>query len=285
MKRNFSDWLSTLKESIADWTYYTNFEKVYKNVEELKVPLNILNSLINSKNIENEFRSLVHKYPEVLKAIPILLAKRELEIKISNGDGDKVFHFNKPNYTIDEYVNFMNKTGLFDLLSNHIIGDLMDYVKGVEVGLDSNARKNRTGTAMESIVEGYFKEAKIDYHTQLNKAKIKEIYNIDLYDISVKDEKGKEADKKFDFTFKSKDILYLVETNFYSGGGSKLNETAKSYKELSRQLKRYPNVKFMWITDGVGWNTVKRGLKETYDEIDHFYTLVDLENGMLNKFK
>jgi len=283
MKRNFSDWLSTLKESIADWTYYTNFEKVYKNVEELKVPLNILNSLINSKNIENEFRSLVHKYPEVLKAIPILLAKRELEIKISNGDGDKVFHFNKPNYTIDEYVNFMNKTGLFDLLSNHIIGDLMDYVKGVEVGLDSNARKNRTGTSMENIVEAHLQKLgftrEVDYFPQYSASKILMNYGIDVTNIDVEDK----ANKIFDFVVKTSSSVYAIEVNFYSGGGSKLNETARSYKMIAQESSNISGFKFIWITDGVGWLTAKNPLGESFAAFDEIFNINDLEQGKLRE--
>ena len=53
----------------------------------------------------------------------------------------------------------MEHTGLFDLLKNHIIRDLVDYVTGVETGLDSNGRKNRGGHLMEDLVEGYIKKA------------------------------------------------------------------------------------------------------------------------------
>ena len=159
MKRNFNEWLNKFIDNVADWRYYTDFPKVYNNVDAIKVELNLLNSLINSKDIENDFRNLVTKYPEVLKAVPILIAKRGSEVRIVDKGKDKNFNFNKLNYTIDEYVYFMDKTGLFDLLSNHIISDLLDYVKGVEVGLDSNARKNRTGKAMENIVESFIVDA------------------------------------------------------------------------------------------------------------------------------
>ncbi len=283
MKRNFNNWLSTFKESIADWTYYTNFNKVYKNAEEIKVPLNILNSLINSKDIENEFRSLVTKYPEVLKVMPILLAKRESEIKISNGDGDKVFNFDKPNYTIGEYVVFMNKTGLFDLLSNHIIGDLTDYVKGVEVGLDSNARKNRTGTAMENITEahlqklGYKKD--VNYFAQFRASRILRDYGIDVTNVDVKDK----AEKRFDFVVKTESTVYAIEVNFYSGGGSKLNETARSYKMIAQESNNIPGFKFIWITDGVGWFTAKNPLGETFAVFEEIFNINDLEQGKLKE--
>jgi type II restriction enzyme len=219
MKRNFSEWLSTLKDSIADWNYYTDFEKVYKNVDSLKVELNLLNSLINSKNIEEEFRSLLAKYPETLKAIPILLAKRESEIKITDADGFRIYNFNRPNYTVDDYVVFMRNTGLFDLLENHLISDLTDYVKGVEVGLDTNARKNRTGTTMENLVEshlirlGFVKG--VNYFPQMQTKEIKRLFDIDLTGLN----EDITAEKRFDFIVKTDEIVYGIEVNFYSGGG------------------------------------------------------------------
>ena len=76
-KRNFEEWLETFTDSVATWGYYTDFKKVYKHVNELKIELNILNSLIGSNNIEQDFRNIVSKYPETLKCIPILLAKRQ----------------------------------------------------------------------------------------------------------------------------------------------------------------------------------------------------------------
>lgn len=153
MKRNFNEWLSTMRDSIATWRYYTDFEKVYSNVESIKVELNILNSLIGSRNIENEFKQLLKEYPKTLNVVPILLAKREKEIKITDAEGEFLFNFSKPNYTIEEYTKFMRETGLFDLLEKHIINNLVDYVTGVEVGMDTNGRKNRTGDAMEDLVE------------------------------------------------------------------------------------------------------------------------------------
>lgn len=278
MKRKFEDILSSLKESIADYKYYVNFDKIKRNVDKLKVELHILNSLIGSDDIEKKFEDIVSKYPNALKAIPILLAVRGTRLKIVE-DEFLEFNFSKPSYSIDKYIKLMRESGLFDIMENNHVKDLVDYVTGVEVGLDSNARKNRTGTAMENIVESHFKKTSIQYHTQLNKVKIKEIFNVDLDALPVEEKGKRHADKAFDFVFESKGIVYLVETNFYGGGGSKLNETARSYKELAYQVKKFPNVKFVWITDGVGWRTVKRGLKETYDELEHFYTLADLENG------
>lgn len=285
MKRDFDAWINTFKDTIATWRYYVDFKKIYCNIESVKVELNLLNSLINSKNIEKEFESIVSNYPRVLKVIPILLAKRESEIRIIDAEGDFCFNFRNPNYDIKTYVKFMRETGLFDLLENHIISDLVDYVKGVEVGMDTNARKNRTGHSMEDLLEGYIIKAgfvkDVTYFKEMNKSKIEAEFGLDLSKIS---NKGK-AEKRFDFVVKKDSCIYAIETNFYSGGGSKLNETARSYKMLAMESKGIAGFKFVWITDGIGWHSAKRNLKETFDCMEELYNIADLENGAINKLK
>lgn len=280
MKRNFNNWLSTFKESIADWKYYTDFDKVYKNVDILKFELNLLNSLIGSTNIEEDFRVLVAKYPEVLRVIPILLAKREYEIKITDADGYRIYNFMNANYSIEEYVLFMNNTGLFDLISRHIIRDLTDYVKGVEVGLDSNARKNRTGKAMENFVEnylvklGYIKNK--TYFSQMTAKEINRLFGVDLSNLNGEEK----ADKRFDFVVKTPDLVYAIEVNFYGGGGSKLNETARSYKMIASESQNIQGFRFIWITDGQGWYSARYNLEETFNTLEDLYNINDLECGI-----
>jgi len=236
MKRDFNLWLSGFRNSIADYDYYVNFEKVYKNVDRIKVELNILNSLVGSKNIEKDFELLLEKYPEVLKCIPLLLAVRAREIYAIDKDGAFTYNFNKPNLSMEQYKVFMNKTGLFDLISNRIINNLVDYAIGVETGLDSNGRKNRGGHLMENLVEGFITKAGFKkgstYFKEMCISEITNKWNIDLSAIS---NKGK-AEKRFDFVIKPKEQIYVVETNFYTGGGSKLNETARSYKQLAQEI-------------------------------------------------
>ena len=153
MKRNFTEWLSEFRSSIANYNYYIDFEKVYSNMNKIRIELNILNSLVGSKDIENDFEVIVTKYPETLKCIPLLLAVRANEIYAMDSDGEFIYNFKKQNYSIDQYKTFMRKTGLFDLLKNHIINNLVDYATGIETGLDSNRRKNRGGHLMEDLVE------------------------------------------------------------------------------------------------------------------------------------
>jgi type II restriction enzyme len=278
--RNFNTWLSTMKDSIATWTYYTNFEKVYENVQKIKVELNILNSLIGSKNIEEEFISIVKQYPNVLVVVPILLAKREAEIKIQDADGSYVFNFVKMNYTIEQYALFMRNSGLFDLLQNHIINNLVDYVLGIEVGMDTNGRKNRTGHVMEDLVESYLIKAGL----VKGKTYFKEMYASDVekkfgLDLSALSNDGK-AEKRFDFVFVGAlGTVFACECNFYSGGGSKLNETARSYKTITEEAKSISRFQFVWFTDGIGWNSARHNLEETFEVLDNLYNLQDLENG------
>ena len=283
MKRDFNKWLATMRDSIATWRYYTDFEKVYSNVESIKVELNILNSLIGSRNIEKEFKQLLIEYPKTLKVIPILLAKREREIKIIDAGGEFLFNFNNPNYTIDEYTKFMRETGLFDLLENHIINNLVDYVTGVEVGMDTNGRKNRTGDAMEDLVESYLIKHGLvkgaSYFKEMTKSEIESKFDLDLGYIS---NQGK-TEKRFDFVLYVNNHVYACECNFYGSSGSKLNETARSYKNLAIESKQVEGFTFVWFTDGVGWNTAKHNLEETFDVLDTIYNLKDLDEGVLEK--
>ena len=283
MKRDFNSWLGTMKDSIASWTYYTDFQKVYENVNKIKVELNILNSLIGSKNIEQEFKDIVKKYPNVLVVVPILLAKREKEIKVNDAKENYVFNFIKMNYTVDQYVLFMRNSGIFDLLQNHIINNLVDYVLGVEVGMDTNGRKNRTGDVMEDLVESYLIKAGLvknkTYFKEMYKSDIEKKFGLDLSAIS---NDGK-TEKRFDFVFIGAfGQIFACECNFYGSSGSKLNETARSYKNLAIESKNVKGFNFVWFTDGIGWNTAKHNLEETFDVLDNLFNINDLDNSCLD---
>ena len=280
--RDFNQWLSTMKDSVATWTYYTDFEKVYENVQKVKVELNILNSLIGSKNIEEEFKSIVKQYPNVLVVVPILLAKREAEIKVQDADGSYVFNFVKMNYTVEQYALFMRNSGLFDLLQNHIINNLVDYVLGIEVGMDTNGRKNRTGHVMEDLVESYLIKAGLvkgkTYFKEMYASEVAKKFGLDLSRVS---NEGK-LEKRFDFVFVGAlGTVFVCECNFYGSSGSKLNETAGRYKLLALESKEITGLQFVWFTDGIGWNTAKHNLEETFDVLDNLYNLQDLENGAI----
>ena len=280
IKRDFNEWLSKFKSSISDYTYYVDFKKIYRNVDKIKVELNILNSLIGSNDIENEFKNIIVKYPETLECIPVLLAVRSNEIFIKDELKEYLFKFNKMVYSIDDYVRFMKESGLFDLLQNHIINNLYDYVLGIEVGLDSNGRKNRGGHLMENLVESYIRKAGIkEYYKEMYISEIENKWNLDLSSISG----NNVSTKRFDFVIKTDNQVYVIETNFYSSQGSKLNETARSYKMLAEEAKKVNGLTFIWFTDGTGWKNARKNLEETFNELETLYNINDLENGILDK--
>ena len=282
MKRDFDKWLSKFKKSISNYTYYVDFEKIYKNVDKVKVELNILNSLIGSKNIEKEFEQILLKYPETLECIPLLLAVRSREIFVKDEINEYLFKFDKMVYSVKDYIRFMNESGLFDLLQNHIINNLYDYVLGIEVGLDSNGRKNRGGHLMEDLVESYIKKAGIkEYYKEMYLNEIEEKWNLDLSAMSG----DNVSTKRFDFVIKTDKQVYVIETNFYSSGGSKLNETARSYKMLAEESQKVKGVTFIWFTDGLGWLGAKKNLEETFNVLKTIYNINDLENGILETLK
>lgn len=281
--RNFDEWLANFRASISTYKYYIDFDKVVKNVENVKIELNILNSLIGSKDIENEFVNIVEKYPEVLKVIPLLLAVRSNEIYAQDEDGAFIYNFKKMNYSIEQYKVFMKKTGLFDLLSNHLVNNLVDYALGVETGLDSNGRKNRGGHQMEDLVEQYIVEAGFTkdetYFKEMYLADIEKKWNIDLSALS---NEGKAA-KRFDYVIKTEDEIFAIETNFYGGGGSKLNETARSYKMISQEANTIDGFTFVWFTDGIGWKSARGNLRETFEVMENIYSIDDMEKGVIER--
>ena len=284
MKRDFAEWLLTFTDSISNYKYYIDFETIYKNAEIYKVELNMMNSLIGSENIEKDFEDLVHKYPEVLKCIPTLLAVRQTEIIVLDDDGNKFeYNFKKMNYDVSQYKVFMKETGLFNLLQKHLVNNLYDYVLGVECGLNSNARKNRGGHLMEDVVERFIQKAGFrkdeTYFKEMYLQDIERKWKLDMSFISNKNQ----ATKRFDFVIKTDKCIYGIETNFYASGGSKLNETARSYKMLAEESKKVVGFEFVWFTDGMGWISARNNLRETFDNMEHIYNIADMKNGVIKE--
>ena len=284
MKRDFAEWLLTFTDSISNYKYYIDFETIYKNAEIYKVELNMMNSLIGSENIEKDFENLVHKYPEVLKCIPTLLAVRQTEIIVLDDDGNKFeYNFKKMNYDVSQYKVFMKETGLFNLLQKHLVNNLYDYVLGVECGLNSNARKNRGGHLMEDVVERFIQKAGFrkdeTYFKEMYLQDIERKWKLDMSFISNKNQ----ATKRFDFVIKTDKCIYGIETNFYASGGSKLNETARSYKMLAEESDKVVGFEFVWFTDGMGWISARNNLKETFDNMKYIYNIADMKNGIIKE--
>ncbi len=283
MKKDFNNLVSTFKNSIKTWDYFVNWKKVFSNSSELEIVLNKLNYLLGKQNLKEEFLKLYSSNPDVVKALPVLLAIREKNIEIFNLETQKSIFFNfnkKEDKNTDEYYSFIEKTGLIKLFKEDGIKNLVDYVIGVEVGLDSNGRKNRGGTLMEDITEVYVskfcKKRGLEYLTQVNAKKIKDKWGFHVV--------VNKSSRSFDFAIynpKNKKIK-LLEVNFYNGGGSKLKAVCGEFKSLYDELKRQ-NIDFVWITDGLGWKTTLRPLEETYNNSEYIFNLNMLEAGILDE--
>jgi type II restriction enzyme len=277
----FNYFINTLKPSIATYDYFVAWDKIEHNLSSINVSLHILNSIIGKPNISKEFKNILVQYPQVITTFPLLIACRRSSIFVSDVGKEKVFLFSKSKkYTereINDIVIFAEKCGLLNIFEDRKITNLLDYVFGVEVGLDTNARKNRTGTSMENLVKKYVCDIcnKFGY-SFLSQAKAVKI--MQEYGIKIPHDK---TDRHFDFLINGKNHSFIIETNFYSGGGSKLKSVAGEFITLSRLVKLNPALSFIWVTDGIGWKTTKNSLRETFDAIDYIFNIKMLEEKLL----
>lgn len=282
MKKDFNHLVSTFRSSIKTWDYFVNWNKVFTNSASFEIALNKLNYLLGKDDLQGEFYGLYESNPDIAKALPVLLAVRENNLEIYNktSKGLESYDFSGEGGDVDKYFEFLDKSGLIKLFQRDGIKNLVDYVIGVEVGLDSNGRKNRGGTLMEEIVglflEDFCKQNNLKYIPQASPSKIKLKWNFDI----VVDK----SERSFDFAIYNpqSNKIKLFETNFYNSGGSKLKAVCGEFRSLYDELKRQ-NIEFIWITDGLGWHTAKRPLEETYNHNDYIFNLFMLENGALNE--
>lgn len=280
----FRYFIKTLKVKITKWDYFVNWEKVIKNIVPIERELNLLNSLIGKENFIKEASSLILDYPQVIKAIPKLLAIRENSVDVLVDVSKfiyETFNFTTTKPSKEEAYNFAKfllNSGIGELLKNRKIKNLVDYVTGVEVGLDSNARKNRTGSLMESIVEIFVADAcvanKADYICQATAYKIKNKWGKTI--------QTDKSSRQIDFAISKNNKLYFIETNFYGGGGSKLKSTAGEYITMNQYWNKQ-GIEFLWITDGQGWASTQRPLREYFNQADYLLNLEMLQKGYLNK--
>ncbi|KHS56707.1 hypothetical protein QX51_12040 [Terrisporobacter othiniensis] len=288
----FNYLIETLIDSIYTWDYFTDFKKSMENANSFDKELRALDTLLglNKKELRQELIKIINENVKVKKALLLLVALRPVKLKevavIDNFETLESTYkhelFTKRGSLTKEdeeqIILFFEQTGLEEFFINKEVSSLLDYCKGVEVGLDSNARKNRSGQTMESICERFVKEYceqnGFEYIDQATSKKIKDIFGVDL--------KMDKIDRRIDFAIKTNQNLYLIEVNYYSGGGSKLKATAGEYKDLSDLLKGQ-GYEFIWLTDGKGWNTAKSPLKETFEHDDYILNLSMIKDGVLEE--
>ena len=278
--------ISNLKPSNTIWSYFVNWEKVFTNTKQTELALNNLNYLIGKNNFDDEFKFLLKENPNIAKVIPALVVRdgqntKKFNILVDYKNKKLVYEnydFSKKNISdedIEKYLRFVKETGLQILITDKKIKNLVDYMIGVEAGLDSNGRKNRGGHAMENIVEVFIKDAcEKNNFRYLKEANADKIKNELGYDVPVY-----KSSRRYDFVIDNGKELFIIETNFYGGGGSKLKSTAGEYRNLAGTLNG--KYKFFWITDGNGWKTTAKPLRETFNHNDYLFNLTMLEKGIL----
>lgn len=261
MKEDFSIFMSQLSETNATLDYFTDFDKVSSNVRKIAIKLNQLNYLIGKEDLDKAIRELYEENPKTFDVLEILIAVRNKDNrKCINQKGDTVLissYFN----SVEGIIEYFEETGLSEVFKRKDVTNLVDYVYGVEVGLDTNARKNRGGDCMSAAVKMIFNNNKIKYKTEISIKSFPKIISL-----------GEDV-KRFDFAIKTKKKTYLIEVNYYNGGGSKLNEVARAYSDVAPKINQYNNYEFVWITDGQGWHSAKNKLEEAYAIIPSVYNL------------
>ncbi len=264
-KEEFNVFISQLRETNATLDFYCDFPKIAKNVADIEISLNTLNYLIGKEDLRSAVQALWNRDKRVFDVMDILIATRKKDVK-KYVDNDGTMNSIHSLFTsIDGVMKFIEGTGLDNVFKNKEIKDLVDYVFGVETGLDTNARKNRSGEITETLVARIFDNAGVTYRQQVSSKEFPDI----------SDALG--ADQKvFDFVIEATDKTYLIEVNFYSGGGSKLNEVARSYTELAPKINGVSGFEFVWITDGQGWNSAKNKLEEAFATIPSIYNLTTI---------
>lgn len=280
---------STFQDSIFTWTYFTDFDKVKNNIEAVAKELNLLNYLIGKSDVETEFLNLIREYPKVRRVLPLLIAVRIEKLKnmpiITNMESlisrDKSYIFDSEQIDEEELIIFFRHSGLKNIFQDRNVKNLVDYCFGVEVGMDTNARKNRTGKLMENLVREYlslFCREHRYFHLieQATSEKIKSFFGLNI--------RVDKSDRRFDFALFNEQTkqIFLIEVNYYSSSGSKLKATAGEYKQLNDFLKEQ-NVTLIWITDGQGWSTALHALEETFNHNDYVINISMLQNGILSK--
>ena len=268
---DFNTFMSQLKETNATLNFYCDFKKIAKNVDDIAISLNMLNFLIGKTDLRAAVEALWNRDKKVFDVMDILIATRKKDNKMFFDEAGRFRKVHSLFQTVDGIMEFLDGTGLADVFRNQEIKDLVDYVFGVETGLDTNARKNRSGEITESLVAKIFTTAGIAYRQQVSSNEFPLVAT------------ALGADQKvFDFVISTEDKTYLIEVNFYSGGGSKLNEVARSYTDIAPKINAIDGFEFIWITDCIGWNSAKNKLQEAFAAIPSVYNFTTL-NEFINQ--
>ena len=265
MEKDFNLFISQLQETNQTLDFFCDFNKIADNVENIKLSLCMLNSLIGTTDLRNCVETIWNRDRTAFSVMDILIAIRSNNQKFVLNSNGKCVVLNSYFNSIDSIIEYLETTGLADVFRERKIQNLVDYVFGIETGLDSNARKNRSGHIMEDMVANIFDSNNIKYRQEVYSHEWKQLSNV-----------LGEDEKRFDFVIETKDKTFLIEVNFYSAGGSKLNEVARSYSDIAPKVNSVEGFEFVWITDGIGWNSARNKLQEAYNIIPKIYNLTNI---------
>lgn len=266
MTKDFNIFMSQLKETNQRLDFFCDFNKITQNVENIKLSLCILNSLIGAQNMRKAVETIWNRDKTAFDVMDILIAVRSEGKKKVLDKLNNCVILESMFTSVDGVIEFLDNTGLSDIFKSRRIGDLVDYVFGIETGLDTNARKNRSGHVMEGSVANIFEKNGIEFRQEVYSSEWPEITKV-LGD----------DEKRFDFVVKNNTKTFLIEVNFYSSGGSKLNEVARSYSDIAPKINSVPGFEFVWITDGIGWKSARNKLQEAFSIIPSIYNLTNIE--------
>ena len=261
----FNLFMSQLRETNATLDFYCDFPKIARNVADIEISLNTLNYLIGKDNLREAVEALWNRDKRVFDVMDILIATRKKDDKKYIDYDGSMQSIHTLFSSVDGVMKIIEGTGLDKVFQNKEVKDLVDYVFGVETCLDTNARKNRSGEITETLVARIFDNAGIKYREQVSSKEYPAISAVLGTD-----------QKVFDFVISAKEKNYLIEVNFYSGGGSKLNEVARSYTDVAPKVNGVPGFEFVWITDGIGWNSARNKLEEAFAAIPSIYNLTTI---------
>lgn len=266
MNRDFNKFMSQLQETNQTLDFFCDFDKIESNVNDIKLSLCMLNSLIGTTDLRKSVEAIWKRDRTAFRVMDILIAVRSNGKKVILDSSGQCVVLDSLFTSVDGVMEYLEETGLADIFRQKKINDLVDYVFGIETGLDSNARKNRSGHVMEKMVANIFDKNNISYR--------KEVYSTEWQNLQFV---LGDDEKRFDFVIETTNKIYLIEVNFYSGGGSKLNEVARSYSEIAPKINSVLGFEFVWITDGIGWKSAKNKLQEAYNIIPNIYNLTSLD--------
>lgn len=266
MNRDFNKFMSQLQETNQTLDFFCDFDKIESNVNDIKLSLCMLNSLIGTTDLRKSVEAIWKRDRTAFRVMDILIAVRSNGKKVILDSSGQCVVLDSLFTSVDGVMEYLEETGLADIFRQKKINDLVDYVFGIETGLDTNARKNRSGHVMEKMVANIFDKNNISYR--------KEVYSTEWQNLQFV---LGDDEKRFDFVIETTNKIYLIEVNFYSGGGSKLNEVARSYSDISPKINSVLGFEFVWITDGIGWKSAKNKLQEAYNIIPNIYNLTSLD--------